>query len=135
MKVIIIKGNPKFINNEIAIRYYIKIATFLKKLGAKEVLFDSGEPKTCPSMATFYVAHSRGCGRVRMCESLGRHNSVLLGDPDGVIHPVDAEWQRVTPAGTGTPPKEHFLFTKEQQAAVKEMYDNHWKVHPKSSDW
>ena len=135
MKVIIIKGNPKFINNEIAIRYYIKIATFLKKMGAKEVLFDSGEPKTCPPMATFYVAHARGCINSKQHTSLGGHNTVLLGTLQGVIHPVDAEWQSATPAGTGTPPKEHFLFTKEQQAAVKEMYDNHWKVHPNSSDW
>jgi hypothetical protein len=91
MRVVIIKGNPKFINSEIAIRYYIKISTFLKKLGATEVLFDSGLKHTCPPEATFYVANARGFINSKQHSYLGRHNTVLLGTQKGVMHPVDAE--------------------------------------------
>lgn len=135
MYVVIIKGNPKFIKNRLADKYYLQIRQFLLTLGVKRVTFDAGADYTCPPKADFYVAHSRGVGRVDLCKSLGNHNSVKLGSLDGVIHPTDAEWQKVTPPGTGTPPKEHFLFTEEQQQAIRDMYERVRKIQPKSSGW
>lgn len=135
MYVVIIKGNPKFINTPVARQYYKAIEKFLYGLGVKRVDFDPGADYTCPPKADFYVAHSRGVGRVDLCKHLGEHNALKFGSLDGIIHPTDAEWQKVTPAGTGTPPKEHFLFTPEQQQAIRHMYERVRATQPKSSEW
>lgn len=135
MQVTVIKGNPKFINNKVAKDYYNNIRKFLLELGVKRVLFDPGAEYTCPPKSDFYVAHSKGVSRVDRCKVLGVHNSVLLGSLDGVIHPVDAEWQKKTKPGEGTPPVEHFLLTVEQKQAIKDMYERTLKAKPKSSGW
>ena len=135
MYVIIIKGNPKFIKTAVARQYYQNIEKFLYDIGVKRVSFDSGADYTCPPKADVYIAHSRGVARVDLCKNLGDHNSLKFGSLDGIIHPVDAEWQKVTAPGTGTPPKEHFLFTEEQQQAIRDMYERVRKIQPKSSGW
>lgn len=125
MKAVIIKGNPKFIMNDLARQYYADIQAFLEDLGV-EVILDEGKDFTCPPKADFYVAHSRGCGRVRCFENKPNElrNFLKFGDPDGIIHPVDAKWQADNPPGTPSrPPKEHFEFTEAQQNAIRSKVD------------
>jgi hypothetical protein len=118
MKVVIIKGNPKFINNSVAKKYYEDIKKFLLANGVREVVFDPGADYTCPPKADFYVAHSKGVSRKRCFTDKPETIFLKFGDPDGQIHPVDAEWQKVTPPGSGVPPKEHFELIPSQKAAI-----------------
>ena len=62
---VIIKGNPKFIdNNKDADSFYEEIKSFLEDLGF-EVSFDKGEPYTSPDKADLWIGHSRGADRLR----------------------------------------------------------------------
>lgn len=120
MHAVIIKGNPKFINNAVAQKYYADIEYFLKDLGYT-VEFDAGADYTRPRQdADLYVGHSRGTGRYDFMDKRAKPKFLKFGSYDGIIHPVDAAWQAVTPPGTGTPPIEHFIFTDEQKAAIME---------------
>lgn len=120
MKAVLITGNPKYINNERARTYYASIIQFLNANGV-DVAVDPGAEMTCPPKADFYVAHSRGCDRVRCVEGTpSERNFLMFGDLQGYIHPVDAEWQRNNKpnGGYNPPPDEHFEFTSEQQNAI-----------------
>jgi hypothetical protein len=66
----------------------------------------------------------------------------MLGDPDGVIHPVDAHWQKHdwVVGSDEQPPDEHFIFFKEQREAVRHAVEAACKrspvfVSPKSFRW
>lgn len=121
MNVIIIKGNPKYINHKTAKNYYSEIEAFLLANGVKKVSFDPGEDYTCPKKgADFYIGHSRGASRIR-CMSTGEEWRFLqFGDPDGVMHPIDRKWHEKP---TGKPPKEHFLFIDEQKDAIRKIIE------------
>lgn len=144
LSAVIIMGNPKYLNTPIAKKYYADIETYLKQLGVNEIVYDAGEPMTCPPKgADLYIAHSRGCDRER-CMSDPKIPFVKLGDPDGVIHPADLKWHKEVikfmPGGNHTPPEEHFLFYKEQREAVRHAVEAACKrnpvfVSPKSFSW
>ena len=125
-KVVIVKGNPdKMVGMEkLAQAYYQEIANYLEDMGFK-VEMDDGEPKTCPDMnAIFWVAHSRGVDRERCVPPTEKWRFLKFGDLEGVIHPTDARWQRsITNHATSKqqPPKEHFVFTIEQQEAINAL--------------
>ncbi|WDS62210.1 hypothetical protein [Pseudomonas phage D6] len=127
MKAVLITGNPKYINNEIARKYYADIVQFLQSNGV-DVTIDPGADYTCPPKADFYIGHSRGAGRIRCFERTDQFNDFLrFGDIGGYIHPVDEAWQNANPPNPNKfnpPPKEHFEFTSEQQQAILEkMYE------------
>jgi hypothetical protein len=121
MKAILITGNPKYINNEIARSYYREIIEFLQDNGVA-VTIDPGADYTCPPKADFYIGHSRGAGRIRCFERTDQEKDFLMfGDPDGYIHPVDLAWQQANPPDPkrfNPPPKEHFEFYTDQKQAI-----------------
>lgn len=127
MKVIIITGNPKYINVPIARRYYRDIQGHLNSLGVRDVKFNVGEDYTCPPEADIYIAHSRGCGRLYRCDNMNVNNTVLLGVPEGIIHPIDLTWHKtwLETKGLGTPPDTHFLLFKEQRDAISALVNRH----------
>lgn len=122
MLAVIIKGNPKFINTPLAKDYYKQIETFLKNLGFK-VEFDAGADYTRPRQdADLYIGHSRGAGRYEFMTAKAKKKFLRFGDIDGIIHPVDKEWQLKNPPPTdATPPDEHFEFDDVQQEAIRDM--------------
>ena len=121
MKAVLITGNPKYINNEVARSYYREITEFLQANGV-DVITDPGADYTCPPHADFYIGHSRGAGRFRCVEDTEQRNDFLMfSDPDGYIHPVDLAWQKANPPKPdkfNPPPVEHFEFYPEQQQAI-----------------
>lgn len=126
LKAIIIKGNPKYINNTIAKGYYKSIETFLKENGVSVVEYDPGNQFTIPKLdADIFVAHSRGCERKQYMPKDKQSVFLKFGDPDGVIHPVDLKWQKEvwTKDTDLQPPPEHFLFTQDQKKAILTILD------------
>jgi hypothetical protein len=127
--VVIIKGNPaKMVGMEdLADAYYDEIADYVQRLGFTPT-FDPGEDMTCPDKsAAFWIAHSRGAGRIRCIDPKAQWRFLKFGDLDGVIHPVDAKWQASIADHRGSnemPPKEHFEFTREQQSAIDKLVSN-----------
>lgn len=124
MKAVLIKGNPRFIRGDEAKEYYREITEFMEELGV-DVIEDAGADYTCPPKADFYVAHSRGCGRVRCFEgsrSDERSNFIMFGDPDGIMHPVDRKWD--DDGRKGIPPREHFVFTADQKLAIQNKVES-----------
>lgn len=123
----IITGNPIYIaNNELAFAYYREIDLFLMKHGCKQVLFDAGNDFTLPPDAGIYIGHSRGCARKRFMVPEKQRRFVMLGDPNGVMHPVDRDWHYRNQSMFGRPdaplpPPEHFMFTEEQQTEILKM--------------
>lgn len=121
MKAVLITGNPKYIDNDIARGYYREIIEFLQANGV-DVTTDPGSDYTCPPKADFYIGHSRGAGRVRCFKNTPQFDDFLIfGDPDGYIHPVDLAWQNSNPPNPNRfnpPPKEHFEFYDAQKAAI-----------------
>lgn len=125
----VIKGNPSFVQgNPLAEEYYSKISAHLKSLGVTKVTLDEGAPYTRPPLSDVYIGHSRGVDRLQYVRNRRGSSSVSLGDPDGVIHPKDLEWHS---AGMkGSPPKEHFMYTEDQRAAVEEAVKSVSSTNP-----
>lgn len=116
LTAVLIKGNPKYINNNLARLYYKDIVSFVESLGVK-ITTDPGASFTCPVAADFYIGHSRGCSRSRCT---GDTIFLKFGDLDGINHPLDHKWiMEYKPGFTkGDPPAAHFIFTEEQQQAI-----------------
>lgn len=117
---VIIKGNPKYINNAIAKKYYSDIKTYLEGKGYI-VEFDAGDDYTRPRLdADIYIAHSRGCSRYEFMPKDKQKVFLKFGVPDGIIHPVDLKWvtEKWYPGTNEQPPKEHFIFLKQQKQAI-----------------
>lgn len=121
LSAVIILGNPKYINNRHARQYYRKIEKFLKS-HMVDVSFDPGNDYTCPKKADFYIGHSRGASRIICFKDTPQYSYFLrFGDIGGYIHPVDEKWQKENPPNQteyNPPPKEHFVFTKDQKDAI-----------------
>lgn len=143
MKVVIVKGNPKYIKNKLAREYYFQIESFLVDNGATEVVFDPGEDFTCPDRsADFYIGHSRGASRIRCMKTGEEWRFLQFGDPDGIMHPKDRKWHEQVESGSpSSPPKEHFLFIDEQKEAIRKLIvriketRNSFEAAPPSANW
>lgn len=121
MYAIIIKGNPRYINNSTAKQYYKDIESFLKKNGVTKVVFDSGDDGTLPPTdADLYVAHSRGVGRYQYMPEDKKKVFLKFGTPGGIIDPVDLKWHNEVyiKGANQQPPKEHFILIDEQKEAI-----------------
>lgn len=124
LKAIIIKGNPKYINNDLARKYYKSIEEFLKDNGVSNVEFDDGKEYTRPKLnADIYIAHSRGCSRYDFMPKDKQKVFLKLGVPEGIIDPIDLKWQQEvwTKDTDIQPPNEHFIFSLEQKEAVLKL--------------
>lgn len=124
MKAIIIKGNPKYINNDIARKYYKDIELFLKNNGVKTVEFNDGKAYTIPKLdADIYIGHSRGCDRYEHLPKDKQKVFLKFGVPDGIIDPADLKWQQEvwTKDTDQQPPKEHFIFIDAQKTAILQL--------------
>lgn len=120
LSAVIITGNPKFIHNAQAKKYYADIKAYLISLGVKDVSFDPCADYTCPKHADLYVAHSRGVSRARCVENT-HIPFVKLGVPEGIIEPEDLKWQKENPpGGNSMPPPEHFEFSDAQKKGVRD---------------
>lgn len=131
---VIIKGNPIYIKgNPHAASFYRELADFLRSEGYK-VKLDAGEPFTSPPKADLWVGHSRGVDRLRFAPK--GTITVALGTLDGIMHPVDENYQRnieklISHFGSRekmrslleklAPPKEHYILTSEMKRAIKSM--------------
>lgn len=108
---IIIKGNPKFIeNNKVAEKFYCDLKLFLESLNY-QVSFDSGEPYTAPPVADLWVGHSRGNDRLRFApkEILTIHISSI----GGINHLKDKSLEK-----DQEPDEFHFILTKEMKSEI-----------------
>ena len=124
LKAIIVKGNPKYINNALAKKYYSDIESYLKQQGVDKVEFDEGADFTRPSLkADMYIGHSRGTSRMQYMPKNKQKVFLQFGVDTGVTHPVDMKWQKEKwYQGTDEqPPKEHFMLIPEQKKAIQDM--------------
>lgn len=124
IKAIIVKGNPKYINNDIAEAYYEEIKKFLLDNGATSVEFNSGKAYTIPDVhADLYVAHSRGCDRKEHMPKEKQNVFLCFGIEEGIIDPIDLKWQKEiwTKDTDEQPPKEHFKFIPAQKKAIVDL--------------
>lgn len=139
MHAIIIQGNPLFITSDLARQYYTEISDYLLSLGVKKITLDPGIEYTTPDpRADFYIGHSRGVGRLRFVPKEKKSRVLMFGVPGGIIHPKDLADQRryPPPRPANRPPvAEHFLFTKEQQNAIKDMVNTVSKQKPIYTGW
>lgn len=120
LTAVIIKGNPKFIKgNSLATEYYSEIKKHLNTLGIVDIVEDAGADFTRPPKADLYIGHSRGVSREEFIRNPRESIFVKLGVLDGIIEPEDAAWQKVTPPGTGTPPRSHYTYSANQKHAVE----------------
>lgn len=120
---VIIKGNPKYLN-ESSDAYYREIEDYLRKSGVDKVEYDAGEDFTRPRQdADIYIGHSRGAGRFEFMRDQLKSRFLKFGVPDGIIHPKDLKWQEEVwyPGIDQNPPKEHFVFTNEQKSAIDSL--------------
>ena len=126
--VVIIKGNPEKMKGmeELAEQYYNDIYNYVTDHGYN-VEFDDGEPYTCPRKdASFWIAHSRGVDRHVCIDEEDLWKFLKFGSLDGIIHPVDREWQKTLDdyESKELPPEEHFIFTDEQKNAIRKVIKN-----------
>ena len=141
-KVVIIKGNPEKMKGmeDIAEKYYQDISDYVKALGYT-VEFDFGEEYTCPSMdAAFWIAHSRGVDREVCIPKENKDKFLKFGSLDGIIHPVDQEWQESINdhrISKEMPPKEHFIFTNAQKNAINKLVNTNSELQEsiKYNNW
>lgn len=114
MKTVVILANtPKFVRGDLATSYYTELVKLVEWLGCKAILHEPGE--VIGEEFQVLVAHGKRCDTL----PVDNHRiSVKLGHPDGVIHPVDMDWQ--LNGSRGVPPVEHFILTSEQMNAVQE---------------
>lgn len=120
---VIIKGNPKYIHNDIARLYYKDIANYLKQKDFK-VQFDEGKEYTRPRIdADLYIGHSRGVDRYNHMPDRCKKVFLKFGVIGGIIHPVDLKWQKEVwyPGINQQPPKEHFEFIDQQKKAIDNL--------------
>lgn len=124
LKAIIIKGNPKYINNPLAKNYYKEIASYLKDQGINKVEFDPGADFTRPSLkADMYIGHSKGTSRLQYMPPNKQKVFLQFGVPEGVIDPIDMKWQKEKwYQGTDEqPPDEHFMLIPDQKKAIQNI--------------
>lgn len=116
---IIIKGNPKFIENNIgADNFYREIKTFLKTLGYA-VAFDAGEPHSLPEKADLWIGHSRGVDRLRFAPEGTYILAFGSSHQDAVNHPDDNSTQKYL--SDVVPNKFHYEFTEEMKCSILEV--------------
>lgn len=123
---VIVKGNPKLINNPTANKYYKDIESYLRSKGVDNVEYDSGEAYTIPRLdADLFIGHSRGSSREQYLPEEKRKVFLKFGVPEGVIHPVDLKWCKEVwkKGGDQIPPKEHFILTTDQKQAIDSLLD------------
>ncbi len=114
---IIIKGNPKFINdNSDAERFYSEIHDFLERLGY-EASFDAGEPHTIPPPADLWIGHSRGGDRLQFAPPETKTLLFGSGAPGAINHPDDNTTGKAGPSEI-TPNLYHYIFTDEMKKTI-----------------
>lgn len=121
LKAVIIKGNPKFIDNKKAKNFYEEIKDYLEKKDF-EVVMDDGEPFTTPPKADLWVGHSRGADRLKFAPK-GTKILAFGSKRNGAInHPEDDVTTPFHKIGK-SPPTEHFIFTKKMKNAIDNMFN------------
>lgn len=121
LKAIIIKGNPKYINNDLARKYYKDIEAFLKQNGVSVVEFNDGKEYTIPKLdADIYIGHSKGVDRYEHMPKDKQKVFLKFGVIDGIIDPIDLKWQKEvwTKDTDEQLPKEHFILITKQKNAI-----------------
>lgn len=116
---VIIKGNPKFIENNIeADNFYKEIKDFLETLNY-EVSFDKGEPYTSPKKADLWIGHSRGVDRLRFAHK--DIYTLMFGSShkDSVNHQDDNSVKTEYTSNV-IPNKFHYKFTNEMRNSILE---------------
>jgi hypothetical protein len=113
---VIIKGNPKYIDSQMANDFYNEISQYLEDKGCS-VKFDAGEPYTEPPKADIWIGHSRGADRLRFAPE--NTITINIGNDDGIFHPKDNVDDDLPPN------KYHFVFTNNMK---KELDDAIEKV-------
>jgi|SRR3989338_9304631 len=113
MRAVVIKGNPKFVeNNSQADAFYKDLSDFLISLGY-EVSFDEGEPYTQPQQADLWVGHSRGVDRLQFAPV--HTKTVALGVKDGINHPKD---KSLSPGQV--PDEFHYILTEDMKEEIRQ---------------
>lgn len=116
---VIIKGNPRWINNQAANDFYNSIAELIKSRGY-DVSFDAGLPHTAPPVANLWVGHSRGADRLRFAPAVTK--TINLSEFEHPVAVAHATSQRGLSDGErSAPPVEHFQVTDEMRKVLSSI--------------
>jgi ADP-ribose pyrophosphatase YjhB (NUDIX family)/DNA-directed RNA polymerase specialized sigma subunit len=112
---IIIKGNPKFIDEPeikpMADKYYNEIKKYLDEKGYR-TSFNNGEPYTQPEKADVWIGHSRGCDRLRFAN----RGTTLIGL--GTNQPIKGCSTYIHPNDSSGRSEYHYCFNKETKSII-----------------
>ena len=111
LEAVVIKGNPKYLNNPHADKFYQNVANHLKGHGYN-VSFDNGEPYTSPKAADLWVGHSRGVDRLRFAPK--HTKTIALGGVGGITHSKDKALSKDGPI----PDKWHFTLSGDMKSKI-----------------
>jgi hypothetical protein len=117
---VIIKGNPKFIENNLkAEMFYQRIKKFLESL-EYEVTFDNGDPYTSPKKADLWIGHSRGVDRLRF--SPKKTKTIMFGSShiESINHHLDNSTKITYPSDI-VPNKFHYIFTYKMKKSILDI--------------
>ena len=107
---VIITGNPKYINNNTAKRFYAELKSFIESNGYK-VEFDPGKEHTEPKKADLWIGHSRGADRLRFAPKDTK--VIAIGCKGGINHPNDKAFEKGQ-----IPDDNHFTLTNEMKSEI-----------------
>lgn len=115
---IIIKGNPKYIKDNImADKFYQDLKNFLEEQ-KYIVKFDAGKPYTLPEKATVWVGHSRGADRLDFAPK--EIKTIAIGAPfneESINHSKD-NVKTFDSKKPYKPNKYHFILTDEMKEKI-----------------
>ena len=133
IKVVVIKGSPKFGKVELSEKYYAEVTSFLKDLGVEVVVRHMNEMTEWEADVKLYVAHSRACRLAAEFNASGSDIPFLeFGSLNGITHPLDRAW--LEGSRQGLPPDEHFEFIPEQKETLGRLVHGLLSPEPTVSD-
>jgi len=117
---VIIKGNPRFIKNKRAQKFYKEIASYLKDKGCS-VKFNAGKPYTTPPKADIWIGHSRGADRLRFAPKGTKTLAFGSKLPKAINHPKD-DVETPYHLINKEPSKYHYIFTDKMKKAIDKLF-------------
>ncbi len=122
-RVVIITGNPKFVeNNSQAKNFYSEIEKFLLN-NACEVMIDPGAPYTKPPIADLWIGHSRGADRLKFAPEGVKILAIGSSIEEAINHPEDNTKEMYGESDV-VPNRFHYIFTDEMKNAILRILGN-----------
>lgn len=118
VKVLLVRGAPKFLKTEISAEYYNDIINFIGANG--------GEVSENPDdfeAADVVVSHGKAVPLLDALPEIAFKKHIKFGYPGGICNPDDLDWQ--SNGSKGIPPDDHLVFSADQKLALQDVFKSH----------